>query len=134
MRDITNPAMKDQQQKTDNASPLALVLRRQSIPSALSLRCSAERSMPTNSAVREMLPPNRLIWATRYSRSKTSRASRKGSPMRCSPQLAHVAGPVVRLQHGHGVLADQALGQPRGLRDLVHEIFDQVGNILAPLG
>src|SRR5262245_15229764 len=29
-------------------------------PSARSLRCSAERSMPTNSAVREILPPNRL--------------------------------------------------------------------------
>ena len=34
-------------------------------PSDFSLRCSAERSMPTNSAVREMLPPKRLIWATR---------------------------------------------------------------------
>ena len=29
--------------------------------SDLSLRCSAERSMPMNSAVREMLPPKRLI-------------------------------------------------------------------------
>mgnify|MGYP003722355113 CR=1 FL=1 len=29
-------------------------------------------------AVREMLPPNRLICALRYSRSKFSRASRKG--------------------------------------------------------
>jgi hypothetical protein len=36
-----------------------------SMPSDFSLRCSAERSMPMNSAVREMLPPNRLIWATR---------------------------------------------------------------------
>src|SRR6476646_7763948 len=53
-------------------------------PSALSLRCSAERSMPTNSAVREMLPPKRLIWASRYSRSKISRASRSGSDIRCS--------------------------------------------------
>ena len=34
-------------------------------PSALSLRCSAERSMPTNSAVREILPEKRLIWAIR---------------------------------------------------------------------
>ena len=32
--------------------------------------------MPTNSAVREMLPPKRLIWARRYSRSNASRASR----------------------------------------------------------
>ena len=32
--------------------------------------------MPTNSAVREMLPPNRLIWATKYSRSNTSLAER----------------------------------------------------------
>src|SRR2546423_6411825 len=53
-------------------------------PSALSLRCSAERSMPTNSAVREMLPPKRLICASRYSRSKISRASRSGSDIKCS--------------------------------------------------
>jgi hypothetical protein len=32
-----------------------------STPRDLSLRCSAERSMPMNSAVRDMLPPNRLI-------------------------------------------------------------------------
>jgi predicted component of type VI protein secretion system len=37
----------------------------QPTPSALSLRCSAERSMPTNSAVREILPEKRLIWAIR---------------------------------------------------------------------
>ncbi len=37
----------------------------QPTPSALSLRCRAERSMPTNSAVREMLPEKRLIWAIR---------------------------------------------------------------------
>ena len=35
----------------------------QPTPRALSLRCSAERSMPTNSAVREILPEKRLIWA-----------------------------------------------------------------------
>jgi len=29
------------------------------------LRCSAERSMPMKAAVREMLPPKRLIWAIR---------------------------------------------------------------------
>ena len=39
----------------------------------------AERSMPTNSAVREMLPPNRLIWATKYSRSRLARFRREGS-------------------------------------------------------
>ena len=32
-----------------------------STPRDLSLRWSAERSMPMNSAVRDMLPPNRLI-------------------------------------------------------------------------
>src|SRR5215472_8942877 len=56
-------------------------------PSARSLRCSAERSMPTNSAVREILPPKRLICASRYSRSNTSRASRSARLMRCSPPL-----------------------------------------------
>ena len=33
--------------------------------------------MPMNSAVREMFPLKRAIWARRYSRSKISRASRK---------------------------------------------------------
>ena len=37
------------------------------------------------------------------------------------------------LQHRHGVLADLALGQARGGGDLVHEIVDQRGNVLAPL-
>ena len=39
--------------------------RLQPTPSAFSFRCSAERSIPTNSAVREMLPEKRLIWAIR---------------------------------------------------------------------
>src|SRR4029450_3893041 len=34
----------------------------QPTPSAFSLRCSAERSMPTNSAVREILPEKRMFW------------------------------------------------------------------------
>src|SRR5215216_428253 len=58
-------------------------------PSDLSLRCSAERSMPTKAAVREMLPPNRVTWASRYSRSNTSRASRNGSVMISLP-LSHL--------------------------------------------
>ena len=56
-------------------------------PSDFSLRCSAERSMPTKAAVREMLPPKRVTWASRYSRSNTSRASRSGSCM-ISPPLS----------------------------------------------
>src|SRR5262249_24979162 len=54
-------------------------------PSDFSLRWSADPSIPTTSAVREILPPKRLICAPRYSRSKISRASRSGIPMRCSP-------------------------------------------------
>ena len=50
-------------------------------PSDFSLRCRAERSMPMKAAVREMLPPKRMIWAFRYSRSNTSRASRSGRAM-----------------------------------------------------
>ncbi len=51
------------------------------MPSSLSLRCKADRSMPMNVAVRDMLPEKRLIWMRRYSRSKLSRASRNGAPM-----------------------------------------------------
>src|SRR5215472_4955446 len=58
-------------------------------PSDFSLRWSAERSMPTNAAVREMLPPKRVTWAIRYSRSKTSRASRSGKVI-ISPPLSHL--------------------------------------------
>ena len=43
--------------------------------------------MPTNSAVREILPPKRLICATRYSRSNISRASRSGRLISWSPPL-----------------------------------------------
>src|SRR5436309_9343298 len=54
-------------------------------PKDLSLRCKAERSMPTKAAVREILPPKRVTCASRYSRSKTSRASRSGSCMISPP-------------------------------------------------
>ncbi len=37
--------------------------------------------MPMKAAVREMLPPKRRIWALRYSRSNTSRASLSGKAM-----------------------------------------------------
>src|SRR5205823_14834519 len=46
-------------------------------PSDLSLRWRAERSIPTKAAVREMLPPNRVTWANRYSRSKTRSEERR---------------------------------------------------------
>ncbi|MNW13965.1 hypothetical protein D3C71_2120570 [compost metagenome] len=39
-----------------------------------------------------MLPPNRMIWADRYSRSNTSRASRSGrAMMRSAPREAGLA-------------------------------------------
>src|ERR1700712_3947024 len=41
--------------------------------------------MPMNSAVREMLPEKRAICATRYSRSKISRASRSAKLISFSP-------------------------------------------------
>ena len=41
---------------------LASASRLSPIPSAFSFRCKAERSMPMNDAVREMLPEKRLIW------------------------------------------------------------------------
>ena len=52
-------------------------------PRDFSFRWRAERSMPMNSAVREILPPKRLICASRYSFSNISRASRKGKAMIC---------------------------------------------------
>ena len=56
--------------------------------------------MPTNVAVREMLPPKRVTWASRYSRSKTSRASRSGSCM--------ISPPLLPAQHRRRILADIA--------------------------
>ncbi len=130
--------------------------------------------MPTNSAVREMLPPKRLICATRYSRSNTSRASRSGKPhqvlaaiaarqarhqradvrrqhvrghrrirvargedqepLDVVAQLAHIARPVVRLQHGKRIVGDATAGEARGLRDVLEEELDQFRHVLAPLG
>ncbi len=130
--------------------------------------------MPTNSAVREILPSKRLICASRYSRSNTSRASRSARVIRCSPPLPFgIAGiieptscgsieavitasgsPPARIISRSTLLrswrtlpgqscdcstasasaADIALGQAGGLRNLRHEIFDEFGNILAPLG
>src|SRR5206468_7868429 len=58
------------------------------IPSAFNFLCNAERSMPMNEAVREMLPEKRRIWILRYSRSNASRASRSGLPMIAMPLLA----------------------------------------------
>ncbi len=55
-------------------------------------------------------------------------------PLHVVAQLAHVAGPVVRLQHGHGVLADEPARQAGAERDLLHEIFDQQRDVLATLG
>lgn len=54
-------------EKSDHSQSIAWICDRlaQPTPKALSLRWSAERSMPTNSAVREILPENRLIWAIR---------------------------------------------------------------------
>src|SRR5437763_6604078 len=71
-------------------------------PRDLSLRCNAERSMPTKAAVREMLPPNRITCASRYSRSKTSRASRNGRPMISLPR-SHLttAGAIAPISAGN---------------------------------
>ena len=50
---------------TDPSSLPPFSCSRSSIPSERSLRWSAERSMPTNWAVREMLPPKRATWMLR---------------------------------------------------------------------
>ena len=99
----------------------------QSIASDFSLRCSAERSMPMNSAVREILPPKRLICATRYSRSNTSRASRKrqahqllaaGPGRHRGHQRADFGG-----QHGGGDLRFGIAGRED------HQTFDVVAQL-----
>src|SRR5262245_42711083 len=81
-------------------------------PSARSLRCSAERSMPTNSAVREILPPKRLICASKYSRSKISRASRKGSDIKCSAPPLTGSGTLEPISSGSMLAVMTASGSP----------------------
>src|SRR5689334_645249 len=61
----------------------SLIPRLVSTPRAFSFRCRAERSMPMKAAVRETLPPNRVICMARYSRSKCSRASRSDIEIIC---------------------------------------------------
>ena len=48
-------------------------------------------------------------------------------------QLPHIARPVVGLQHGHRVVADAARLDAGLRRDLLHEMIDQEGDVLAPL-
>ncbi len=50
------------------------------------------------------------------------------------PELAHVARPVVRLQDGDRVLADAPRREAGRLRELLDEVLDELGNVLAPLG
>ena len=48
-------------------------------------------------------------------------------------QLADVPGPVVRLQHRHGVDADLARRHAHAVRGEFEEILDELWNVLAPL-
>src|SRR5690606_32556238 len=77
--DLTRPANDDPHRTPCPAAAISLP----QTPRDFSFRCSAERSIPMNSAVREMFPPKRLIWASRYSFSNSSRASLRGKAMMC---------------------------------------------------
>ena len=89
--------------------------------------------MPTNSAVREMLPPKRLICAIRYSRSKISRASRNG-------KRHQVLGPAIggqrhgaadfRRQHVGG---DQAVGLAAGQDQQPLDVVAQLPDVARPV-
>ena len=69
--------------------------------------------MPMNSAVREILPPKRLICATRYSRSNTSRASRNGKLISFSPPAPFgVAGTRAPISDGSISAVTSASGSP----------------------
>ena len=64
--------------------------------------------MPMKAAVREMLPPKRMICASRYSRSNSSRASRSGRAMiRSAPRP-----PVGRLRLASGGSMSAVIGWP----------------------
>ena len=62
-----------------------------------------------------------------------STAGQDHHPLDVVAQLADVARPDMRLQHRHRVLADLTLRQTGGERNLIHEVLDQFGNVLAPL-
>src|SRR3954470_25012133 len=82
-------------------------------PSDFNLRCKAERSIPTKAAVREILPPNRVIWASRYCRSKASRASLSGIDMISSPfWLCGVLGAIAPISGGSMSPRMGSLGSP----------------------
>src|SRR5689334_24571872 len=55
-------------------------------------------------------------------------------PLNIVAQLPDVAGPDMRLQHGHRILPDLTLWQAGRRGNLVHEIVDQFRNVLAALG
>ena len=47
-------------------------------------------------------------------------------------KLAHVARPIVRLQHGDGILADPPRSEARCLRHLSDEKLNELRNVFAP--
>ncbi len=61
-------------------------------------------------------------------------ADQNHQPLDIVAELAHIARPIVRLQHRHGVLADAARRQAGSHRDGLHEIAHELGHVLAPLG
>jgi hypothetical protein len=87
--------------------------------------------MPMKLAVREMLPPNRRIWAFRYSRSNSSRASRSGRAMIRSAPIAPALPPLgcsACCQHlGGDHLARLARGQDQHALDVVAQLADVAG-------
>ena len=61
-------------------------------------------------------------------------AGENHQPLHVVAQLPHIAGPVMGLQHRHGVVADAPFRQAGRLGNLLHEMLDQLGHVLAPLG
>ena len=76
----------------------------------------------------------RILSSTARNLEAEIAAGEDHQPLHVVAQLAHVAGPVVRLQYRHGILADQALRQPCRLGNLLHEIIDELRHVVAPLG
>ena len=51
-------------------------------------------------------------------------------PLNHVSQLAYVTGPLARLQHGYGILAERARLKPGRIRHALDEIVHQIRNIL----
>ena len=89
--------------------------------------------MPMKAAVREMLPPKRMIWALRYSRSNTSRASRSGRAMIRSAPDGAGRGRLTATSAGSISAVIGSAGSPEARISMPLDVVAQLAHVARPV-